>query len=134
MTEGKHIRIDKYLWAVRIYKTRSIASDECHKGRILIGNVPVKPSRTISAGDIITVRKPPVNFTYRVTDPIENRVSAKLVPDHMEDLTPEEEKAKLDFRQSGNLLHRPKGLGRPTKKERRMIDRMQDGFEEGFGE
>ena len=126
MEKQSEIRIDKFLWAVRIYKTRSIASDECRKGRILINNIQVKPSRTITKDEIIIVRKPPVNYTYHVIEPIENRVSAKLVSKFVEDLTPEEEKLKLDLSHSGATFHRDKGTGRPTKKERRLIDRFQD--------
>ena len=126
MERQSEIRIDKFLWAVRIYKTRSIASDECRKGRILISGIQVKPSRSITKDEIIVVRKPPVNYTYRVIEPIENRVSAKLVSKFVEDLTPEEEKLKLDLSHSGATFHRDKGTGRPTKKERRLIDRFQD--------
>jgi len=126
MTEDKSIRIDKYLWSVRIYKTRSIASEECRKGRISISDVQVKPSRTISKNEIIIVRKPPVNFTYRVIDPIENRVAAKLVQQFIEDITPEEEKLKLEFRHTSGTFLREKGTGRPTKKERRLIDKLKD--------
>jgi ribosome-associated heat shock protein Hsp15 len=126
MSEAKEIRIDKYLWAVRLYKTRSIASDECRKGRILISTIPVKPSRTVIKGEIIIVKKPPVNYTFRVIEPIENRVSAKLVSRFLEDITPEEEKLKLDYRQAGGTIYRDKGTGRPTKKERRLIDRLKD--------
>jgi ribosome-associated heat shock protein Hsp15 len=126
MPENKAIRIDKFLWSVRIYKTRSIASDECRKGRIIIGNIQVKPSRTVIRDEIITVKKPPVIYTYRVIEPIENRVGAKLVSNFIEDLTPEEEKAKLDLSHSGGIVYREKGTGRPTKKERRLIDRLTD--------
>jgi ribosome-associated heat shock protein Hsp15 len=126
MNDNKNIRIDKFLWAVRIYKTRSIASDECRKGRIIIGDVQVKPSRTVTKNEIITVKKPPVVFSYRIIEAIENRVSAKLVPDFIEDLTPDEEKAKLDVRHVGGVIYRDKGAGRPTKKERREIDRIRD--------
>src|SRR5512133_119990 len=126
MTDNKTIRIDKFLWSVRIYKTRSIASDECRKGRIIIGDVQVKPSRTITKNEIIIVKKPPVIYTYRVIEPIENRVSAKLVEQFIEDLTPDAEKAKLNIRDSVGIIHRDKGTGRPTKKERRQIDRIKD--------
>lgn len=126
MSESKEIRIDKFLWSVRLYKTRSIASDECRKGRILINNIQVKPSRSITKGEIIIVKKPPVNYTFRVIEPIENRVSAKLVSSFLEDITPEEEKLKLDYRNSGGTFYRDKGTGRPTKKERRLIDRLKD--------
>jgi ribosome-associated heat shock protein Hsp15 len=126
MADNKTIRIDKFLWSVRIYKTRSIASDECRKGRIFINDAQVKPSRTVLKDEIIVVKKPPVIFSYKVIEPIENRVSAKLVGQFIEDLTPAEEKAKLDIRQSVGIVFRDKGTGRPTKKERRLIDRIQD--------
>ena len=101
MAEEKPIRIDKFLWSVRLYKTRSIASDACRKGKIIINSVEVKPSRIISKNEIIIVKKPPVIFTYKVIEPIGNRVSAKLAGLYIEDLTADEEKAKLDIRQSG---------------------------------
>jgi ribosome-associated heat shock protein Hsp15 len=126
MSDTKEIRIDKYLWSVRLYKTRSIASDECRKGRIYINNLQVKPSRTITKDEIIIVKKPPVNYTFRVIEPIQNRVSAKLVSRFLEDITPEEEKLKLDYRQAGGTFYRDKGTGRPTKKERRLIDKLKE--------
>jgi ribosome-associated heat shock protein Hsp15 len=130
MAEKNPVRIDKFLWSVRVFKTRSIASDECRKGRISINNVQVKPSRIITKNEIITVRKPPVIFTYRVIDPIENRVGAKLVEQFVEDLTPSEERAKLDIKQSIAVGYRDKGTGRPTKKERRLIDKLNEDFNE----
>jgi ribosome-associated heat shock protein Hsp15 len=126
MADKKEIRIDKFLWSVRLYKTRSIASDECRKGRIIINEIQVKPSRSVLKNEIITVKKPPVIYSYRVIEPIENRVSAKLVSNFIEDLTPDEEKAKLDLRQASGIIYRDKGTGRPTKKERRLIDRIKD--------
>jgi len=128
MADNKPIRIDKFLWSVRIYKTRSIASEECRKGRIIINDVQVKPSRIILKNEIITVKKPPVIFSYRVIEPIEKRVSAKLVELFVQDLTTEMEKAKLDIRQAGGIVYRDKGSGRPTKKERRLIDKLKDDF------
>lgn len=125
MTDKKPVRIDKFLWAVRLYKTRSIASDECRKGRIIIKDVQVKPSRIILMDEIIVVKKPPVNYTFRVLEPIENRVSAKIVGQFIEDITLETEKVKLDFTLSGGKVHRQRGTGRPTKKERRVIDKFQ---------
>ena len=124
MPNKKEIRIDKFLWSVRIYKTRSLASAECRKGRVIINDIQVKPSRSVLMNELITVKKPPVNYSYRVIEPIENRVSAKLVEKFIEDLTTEEEKAKLNIRQAGGIIYRVKGTGRPTKKERRQIDRM----------
>ncbi|HAX93019.1 MAG TPA: heat-shock protein Hsp15 [Bacteroidales bacterium] len=120
------VRIDKFLWSVRLYKTRSMASDECRKGRIIINNIQVKPSRIVEGNEIITVRKPPVTYTYRVIKPIENRVSAKLVSNFIEDLTPDQEKIKLEISHSAFPGFRLKGLGRPTKKERRNLDRFTD--------
>jgi len=125
MPDNKAIRIDKFLWAVRLYKTRSIASDECRKGRIIIREVQVKPSRIVSRDEIIVVKKPPVNYTFRVIEPIENRVSSKIAGQFIEDLTPDAEKAKLDISKSGSTGHRLRGTGRPTKKERRLIDKFQ---------
>lgn len=125
MSDNKTVRIDKFLWSVRLYKTRSIASDECRKGRIIIREVQVKPSRIILSDEIILVKKPPVNYTFRVIEPIENRVSAKIAGQFIEDLTPEAEKAKLVISKSGGTGQRQRGTGRPTKKERRLIDKFQ---------
>jgi len=130
MADKKNIRIDKFLWSVRIFKTRSIASDECRKGRIIIYDVQVKPSRIVLKNEIITVKKPPVNYSFRVIEPIENRVGAKLVEQFIEDLTPAGEKLKLELGQSGGIVYRDKGTGRPTKKERRQIDRIKDNFQD----
>lgn len=116
MADKQNIRIDKFLWSVRIYKTRSIASDECRKGRIFMNDLQVKPSRIILKDEIIVVKKPPVIYSYKVIEPIENRVSAKLVGQFIEDLTPSEEKAKLDMKQAVGVIFRDKGTGRPTKK------------------
>jgi len=126
MSEDKQIRIDKFLWAVRIFKTRSIAADECGKGRIIINNIPVKPSRMVKSGEVITVRKPPVHYKYRIINVIENRVGAKLVSQFIDDITPEEEKLKLELSSQVGTFHRDKGTGRPTKKERRIIERFKN--------
>ncbi len=128
MADNKTIRIDKFLWSVRIYKTRSIASDECRKGRIIINDIQVKPSRAVLKNEIITVKKPPVIYSYRVIEPIGNRVSAKLVEQFIKDLTTDEEKTKLNIRQATGIVYRDKGTGRPTKKERRQIDRIKDNI------
>lgn len=122
------VRIDKYLWAVRLYKTRSLATDACRMGRILINDSTVKPSRNIEGNEVIIVRKPPVNYTYKVLTPIENRVSPKLVINFLQDLTPDSEKIKLEIQKSSPAAFRKRGTGRPTKKERRVIDKWQDGF------
>ncbi|MFZ2340097.1 MAG: RNA-binding S4 domain-containing protein [Bacteroidales bacterium] len=129
--EISSVRVDKFLWSVRLYKTRSMASEECRKGRITINNIQVKPSRIVEGNEIITIRKPPVTYTYRVIKPIENRVSAKLVSNFIEDLTPEQEKIKLEISHSAFPGFRLKGLGRPTKKERRNLDRFIDDRDSG---
>lgn len=130
MSESKPIRIDKFLWSVRIYKTRSIASEACRRGRITISNIQVKPSRSVLKDEIINVRKLPVIYTYRIIQPVENRVSAKLVSNYIQDLTPDEEKIKLDIRRAGFSSYREKGTGRPTKKERRNLDSFIDDFDQ----
>ena len=128
MPQKENIRIDKFLWAVRIFKTRSIASDACRKGRIIINNIQVKPSRTVTKNEIIIVKKLPVVFTYEVIELVGKRVSAKQVADFIRDLTSEEEKVKSKTGNQEGIGHRTKGTGRPTKKERRTIDRLSDDF------
>jgi len=125
------VRIDKYLWAVRIFKTRSLATSACQMGRILINDLAVKPSRDIKGGEIITVKKPPVTFRYKVKAPLDNRVSARLVTDYLEDVTPDSEKIKGEINRTGSTAFRKKGTGRPTKKERRVIDRWKDDYSAG---
>ena len=120
------IRIDKYLWSVRIYATRSLATEECKKGRITIGGVAVKASRVVKVGEIILVRKNPVTYSYRVIELLGKRVGAKLVADYLEDLTSAEELQKLDDTHGGALFTRDRGAGRPTKKDRRDIGKVTD--------
>lgn len=117
-------RVDKYLWSVRIYKTRSLATEACKKGRVTISDMPVKPSRSIAEGEVISVKKPPVIYTYKVIEPIQNRVGAKLVPQFMEDITPQEELDKLKMADDF-FYKRERGAGRPTKKERRILDKLK---------
>jgi ribosome-associated heat shock protein Hsp15 len=133
MTENLPVRIDKFLWAVRVYKTRSMAADACRRGRILIDGNPARPSKTLHGNEIITVRKPPVTYTYKVIHLIDNRVSAKLAVNNFEDLTPESEKTKLQIKQPGFPGYRRRGTGRPTKKERRVIDKWTNGFDDSGG-
>lgn len=121
------IRIDKFLWSVRVYATRSLATDECKKGRITIGGVAVKPSRVVKIGDEILVRKNPVTYSYRIKELLGKRVGAKLVPDYINDITPAAELEKLNPDHGGALFMRDRGAGRPTKKDRRDIDRMLEG-------
>ncbi len=120
------MRIDKFIWAVRLYKTRSIATQACRTRKVLMDDQFVKPSRNIGKDDIFQVKKAPAIYTYKCIEPLEKRVSAKLVPNYLEDLTPEEELRKLDVQQSMTFVFRPKGSGRPTKKERRLLDKFND--------
>jgi len=116
------IRIDKWLWAVRVFKTRSLASEACRSGKVRILDQVVKPSRDLKTGDVITVSMPPVTRTLRVVEMAVNRVSAKLVSGIMEDLTPEAEYQKLKRTKEPGFESRPRGIGRPTKRERREIE------------
>lgn len=122
MGEDSSTRIDKWLWTVRIFKTRSISTEECKKGRVKLNDADVKPSKEIKIGDTITIRKPPVVFTYIVKDMPKNRIGAKLVNDFLEDITPSDELAKLEPGYLAFQGIRPRGSGRPTKKERRTLD------------
>ena len=119
------VRIDKYLWAVRLFKTRSLAAEACKKGKVSVDDMPAKPSRTISCGDVIEVKKMPVVYSYQVLDPIEKRVGAKIVDQFVKDITSQEELQKLEMKDDF-YIKRDRGTGRPTKKERRLLDDIQD--------
>jgi len=116
------VRIDKWLWAVRIFKTRSQASDACKNSKVKLNETIVKSSKTIKIGDIIEVKKPPVLFKYKVKELLQKRVGAKLVEKYCIDITPEQEIIKLDITKISIGGYREKGSGRPTKKERRLLD------------
>jgi len=120
------VRIDKWMWAVRIFKTRTVASDACKKGRVLIDNVSVKPSRMIRTGDVIQVRKPPVTFSFKVLALSDKRMGAKLVPQFMENVTPPEQYEILELNKISGFVDRQRGTGRPTKKERRNLEQFTD--------
>lgn len=120
------IRIDKWLWVVRIYKTRSEAADACRANRVLVNDSFCKPSREVKQGDIISVKKIPVNYTYRVLELVANRQPAKNVPLYAENITPQEELDKLSPPRETIFIQRDRGTGRPTKKERREIDSLMD--------
>ena len=120
------VRIDKWLWAVRIFKTRTIATDACKKGRVSIGDAIVKPSRMVKVGDTVSVRKPPVTYTFRVLALTENRLGAKLVPEYMENITPKSELDLLEVVKISGFVNRRKGLGRPTKREGRELSRFTE--------
>lgn len=120
------VRIDKWLWAVRIFKTRTIAVEACKKNRVSVNGAVVKPSRMIKAGDVIDVRKPPIIYTFKVLGLTVNRVGAKLVPDFMENITAPEQYEILELQKISGFVDRMKGTGRPTKKDRREIDNFSD--------
>ncbi len=122
--DKSNIRIDKWLWAVRLFKTRSLSAEACRKGKVTIDDLQVKPSRTLKEGDIIKLRRPPAIFTYRVKELVGKRQPAKMVDLFLEDLTPEEEKEKSMHKNLVVFSGRDRGAGRPTKKERRIIDKF----------
>ncbi|MCC8154668.1 MAG: RNA-binding S4 domain-containing protein [Tannerellaceae bacterium] len=115
-------RIDKWMWATRIFKTRTIAADACKKNRIMVGGVNVKPSRMIKVGDVIEVRKPPITYSFKVLALTERRMGAKLVPEYLENVTPPEQYEILEMNRISGFIDRAKGLGRPTKKDRRELE------------
>lgn len=115
-------RIDKWLWAVRIFKTRTLAAEACKKGRVNVNGSQVKPSRMVKVGEVVQVRKPPVTYSFKVLQAIEKRVGAKLVPEVMENVTPPEQYELLEMNQISGFVDRARGTGRPTKKERRSLD------------
>ena len=115
-------RIDKWLWAARIFKTRSIAADACKNGRVTMGGVNVKPSRSIKAGEVIDVRKPPVTYSFKILKPIESRVGAKLIPEIYENVTDPKQYEILEMSRISGFVDRARGTGRPTKKDRRQMD------------
>lgn len=116
------VRIDKWLWAVRLFKTRSMATEACKKGRIIIDKVQVKPSRVLKVGDVVQIRKSPVTYSFKVLGIIEKRVNAKIAAENVKDITPSEELKILDMQKHMLGIHRDPGTGRPTKKERRDLD------------
>lgn len=122
-------RIDKYLWAIRVYKTRSEASDACKGNKVKVDGADAKPSRMIKVGSTIVVRKGAVQYTFKVKALLENRVGAAQVPDFAENLTPKSELAKLKAPHETFFVRRDRGAGRPTKKDRREIDVMMDGID-----
>ena len=126
-------RIDKWLWAVRVFKTRTIAADACKKGRVMMGGVQVKPSRVVRPGDVVDVKKPPITYSFKVLQAIENRVGAKLVPEVMENVTSADQYELLEMNRISGFVDRARGTGRPTKKDRRaMEDFTTPTFEADF--
>ena len=122
------VRLDKYLWAVRVYKSRSDAADAIRNNRVMVNNAYAKPSREVQVGDIISVKKMPVTYSYKVLDLVSSRQGAKLVPQYCLNITPQEELDKLSTPRETIFVFRERGTGRPTKKERREIDALMDGM------
>lgn len=132
---SEQARIDKWLWAVRIYKTRSIAAEACKKGHITIGNRTAKPAHNIRVGDVVNVRKAPITYSFRVLKCAENRVGAKLVPELMENITSQEQYEILEMSKISGFVGRMRGTGRPTKKERRDLDQfVEESYDNDFDE
>lgn len=131
---GETARIDKWLWAARIYKTRSQAVDAIKNSRIAVNGGDVKPSRTIKAGDVVAVKKSPITYSFKVIACIESRVGAKLLPQVYENVTAPEEYEKLEMSRISGFVDRQRGTGRPTKKERRQLDAFNDPVMFGWDE
>ena len=125
-------RIDKWLWAARIFKTRSIAADACKNGRVTISGTNVKPSHTIKVGEIINVKKPPITYSFEVLQTIEKRVGAKLIPEVYKNVTDAKQYELLEMSRISGFVDRARGTGRPTKKDRRQLDAFVDPALFGF--
>lgn len=122
-------RIDKWLWAARIFKTRSIAVDACKNGRVTIGGINVKPSHMVKVGETVSVRKPPITYSFRILKTIEQRVGAKLLPEIYENVTAPEQYELLEMTRISGFVDRARGTGRPTKKDRRSLDAFINDME-----
>lgn len=125
----EEVRIDKYLWAIRVFKTRSEATDACKGGKVRVNGADIKPSKTVRTGDVIVVRKGAVSYTYRVIGCLEKRQGAQLVPQFAENLTPQEELDKLRAPVETFFLKRDRGAGRPTKKDRRQMENLWESMD-----
>lgn len=124
------VRVDKYLWAIRVFKTRTEATDACKGSKITVNGADIKPSKEVRAGDVIQVRKGAVHYTFKVLAPLEKRIGAKEVARFAENLTPESEMAKLHAPVETFFVKRDRGAGRPTKKDRRQMDELYDSMTE----
>jgi ribosome-associated heat shock protein Hsp15 len=129
--EVENIRIDKWLWSVRLFKTRSKASEAIKKGQVTINGNKVKPSRELKKGEVVNIRRDSIHFSFKVKGLLGSRQAAKIVVDFIEDVTSDEEMAKFELKQAGrSSVYREKGLGRPTKRDRRVLDDFLDDWEE----
>lgn len=126
------VRIDKWLWAARIFKTRSIAADACKNGRVTIKGVNVKPSHTVKAGETVNVKKPPVTYSFKILKTIEQRVGAKFIPEIYENVTDPKQYELLEMSRISGFVDRARGTGRPTKKDRRQMDAFVEPVMFGF--
>lgn len=126
------VRIDKWLWAMRIFKTRTVATEACKLRRVSVGGQTAKPSRMIKVGDVVCVRKPPVTYSFKVLGLTENRLGAKLVPEYMENVTPQSEFDLLEVVKISGFIDRRKGLGRPTKREGRELKEFTEDLSDGW--
>lgn len=140
MSTSVEARLDKWLWASRIYKTRTMAADACKNGRIAINGQQAKPSRLVKAGDEVSVKKSPVTYKFRVLQPIEKRVGAKLIPEILENITSPDQYELLEMSKISGFVNRARGTGRPTKKDRRALDDfnepvfLEDDFDFDLGD
>ena len=126
------VRIDKWLWAMRVFKTRSISTDACKKGRVSVNGTAVKPSRTVKVGDTVDVRKPPVTYTFKVKALTENRLGARLVPEYLENITPQSHYDMLELVRISGFVDRQRGLGRPTKRDGRELASFREQSAKDF--
>lgn len=133
-SKNTEARIDKWLWAARIFKTRTIAAAACKKGQITLRGAQLKPSRIIKVGDVIEVRKPPITYSFKVLQAIEHRVGARLIPEILEDVTPPQQYELLEMSKISGFVNRAKGTGRPTKKDRRSLDEFTQETPFFFGD
>lgn len=133
-SKNTEARIDKWLWAARIFKTRTIAAAACKKGQITLRGAQLKPSRIIKVSDVIEVRKPPITYSFKVLQAIERRVGARLIPEILEDVTPPQQYELLEMSKISGFVNRAKGTGRPTKKDRRSLDEFTQETPFFFGD
>ncbi|MDR2138100.1 MAG: RNA-binding S4 domain-containing protein [Tannerella sp.] len=134
MTLKNEVRIDKWMWATRLFKTRTAAAEACKKNRVSIGGISVKPSRMIKVDEVLQIRKPPVTFSFRVLALTEHRMGAKQVPEYLENVTPAQEYELLEIGKISGFIDRTRGLGRPTKKERRELEQFTNPDEPDDGD
>ena len=127
-------RVDKWLWAARIFKTRTLAAAACKKGQVSMGGTQLKPSRMVKVGDTVDVKKAPITYSFRILQAIEHRVGAKLIPEVLENVTRPEQYELLEMSKISGFVDRAKGTGRPTKKERRALDDFRDDVPVFFGD